>query len=148
MKSGKRIPVAMNLFHDLLLIIIGLAGGTVVGGGFVAFITVLDIVPRLAQVTRTPQMIALYEYSIGLGVLFFTWLDFRSLSLSMPGGFTLIVGLFMGVFVGLLAAALTEVVNVIPIMAKRLNMEGYLVYFLLAMALGKVAGSIAEWMFF
>ena len=93
-------------------------------------------------------MIALYEYSIGLGVLFFTWLDFRSLSLSMPGGFTLIVGLFMGVFVGLLAAALTEVVNVIPIMARRLNLEGYMVYFLLAMALGKVAGSIVEWMFF
>jgi stage V sporulation protein AB len=40
------------------------------------------------------------------------------------------------------------VVNVIPIMARRLNLEGYMVYFLLAMALGKVAGSIVEWMFF
>ena len=138
----------MNLLHDLILVIIGLAGGAVVGGGFVAFITVLDIVPRLAQVTRTPQMIANYEYSLGLGVLIFTWVDFRSLSLSLPGVFTIFIGLCMGIFVGLLAAALTEVVNVIPITARRLNMQAYLVYFLMAMALGKVTGSIVEWLFF
>lgn len=138
----------MNLIHDLILIIIGLSGGAVVGGGFVAFITVLDIVPRLAQVTRTPQMIANYEYSIGLGVLFFTWVDFRTLSLSLPGVFTIFIGLVMGIFVGLLAAALTEVVNVIPITARRLNMQAYIVYFLMAMAFGKVTGSIIEWLFF
>lgn len=138
----------MNLVHDLLLALIGLAGGVAVGSGFVAFITVLDIVPRLAQVTRTQSLIYVYEYVMGLGVLFFTWIDFRTLLFSLPGVFTVIIGLNMGIYVGMLAAALTEVVNVIPIIARRLNMQGYLIYFLAAMALGKVTGSLVEWFLF
>ncbi|MBA4600963.1 stage V sporulation protein AB [Thermoactinomyces mirandus] len=138
----------MNLVHDLLLVLIGLAGGVAVGSGFVAFITVLDIVPRLAQVTCTQSRVYLYEYVIGLGVLFFTWIDFRTLLLSLPHVFTAIFGLNMGIYVGMLAAALTEVVNVIPITARRLNMQEYMIYFLIAMALGKVTGSLVEWFLF
>jgi stage V sporulation protein AB len=54
----------------------------------------------------------------------------------------------MGIFIGMLAAALTEVVNVIPIMAKRLKMQVHLVYLIMAMTMGKVAGSLFEWLFF
>jgi stage V sporulation protein AB len=45
-----------------------------------------------------------------------------------------------------LAAALTEVVNVIPILAKRLRLEQWIAYLLLAMALGKMAGSLIQWL--
>ncbi|MNP59190.1 hypothetical protein D3C76_1541690 [compost metagenome] len=45
----------------------------------------------------------------------------------------------------MLAAALTEVLNVLPILAKRLHMQRYLFGFLLAMVFGKMAGSLFEW---
>jgi stage V sporulation protein AB len=148
MKSKKWGEVAMKFLSDLLLILIGLSGGVAVGGGFVAFITVLDIVPRLVQLTRTPRFVLFYEYAIIFGVVFFTWFDFRDGVFFLPRGFGGVIGLFMGVFVGMLAAALTEVVNVIPIMAKRLKMQVHLVYLIMAMTLGKVAGSLFQWIFF
>jgi len=55
-----------------------------------------------------------------------------------------IVGLFCGVFIGLLAAALTEVLNVLPVLAKRLGMRSYLFGLLLAMILGKMTGSLFD----
>jgi stage V sporulation protein AB len=58
------------------------------------------------------------------------------------------MGLLSGVFVGLLAAALTEVVNVLPILAKRIGMEPRIFWLLLAMMLGKVVGSLFQWIVF
>jgi len=52
--------------------------------------------------------------------------------------------LFCGVFIGLLAAALTEVLNVLPVLAKRLGMKPYLFGLLLAMILGKMTGSLFD----
>ena len=42
-------------------------------------------------------------------------------------------------------AALTEVLNVLPILAKRLRLTGYLFGLLMAMVAGKVAGSLFDW---
>ncbi len=51
-------------------------------------------------------------------------------------------------FVGMLAAALTEVVNVLPILAKRIGMDSYLMWLLVAIILGKVCGSLLDWLLF
>jgi len=51
-------------------------------------------------------------------------------------------------FVGMLAAALTEVLNVFPITAKRLRMEASVGCLLTAVVLGKVAGSLFDWIIF
>ena len=40
------------LGEAFLAAFIGLAGGIAVGSGMVAFLVVLDIIPRLAQITR------------------------------------------------------------------------------------------------
>ncbi|MBN2909765.1 stage V sporulation protein AB [Polycladomyces sp. WAk] len=131
-----------------LLIGIGFAGGIAVGSGFVAFITVLDIVPRLAQLSKTPDRIHAYESAIVAGAVTATWLDLRGWSFDGPIWLTAVVGLLAGCFVGLLAAALTEVINVLPILAKRLAMQDALLYLLMAMAMGKVAGSLFQWLMF
>lgn len=138
----------MDFYTDLLLIIVGLAGGIAVGSGFVAFITVLDIIPRLVQLSRGSRYIHHYEYAIVTGVLFFTVIDFNDWVILLPIGVTSIFGLFMGVFVGMLAAALTEVINVLPILAKRLQLQIHILTLLTAMALGKVMGSLFQWMIF
>lgn len=63
----------------------------------------------------------------------------------MPILFTSIYGVFAGVFVGTLAAGLTEALNVFPILAKRLNMDSKLIFLLMAMVLGKIIGSLLQW---
>lgn len=138
----------MTLLNNIILVIIGLAGGLVVGTGFVAFITVLDIIPRLTIITKTFRFVSWYEYMIVLGVLVFTWVDFRELIVKTNLLLLMPLGLFFGVFIGMLAAALTEVINVIPILAKRLNMARHIIYILMAMAFGKIAGSLFQWLFF
>ena len=137
-----------GLFVSFVLIFIGLAGGIAVGSGFVAFITVLDIVPRLAQLSRSAKVIHKYELAIICGVIAFTVLDFYTVILFVSSWVTIPIALFMGIFVGLLAAALTEVVNVFPILVKRLNMKEYLLIMLMAMALGKTCGSLFQFLIF
>ncbi|MCS1350846.1 stage V sporulation protein AB [Mechercharimyces sp. CAU 1602] len=135
----------MALLHNLLLIFISFAGGIAVGSGFVAFITVLDIVPRMARFSRSPKAIHRYEYAFVWGALVFTWLDFRDISLAFPVEVTILLGILAGCFVGFLAGALTEVVNVLPILSKRLRMERHVVTLLMAMVFGKVIGSLLQW---
>ena len=64
------------ILKGIALIFIGLAGGLAVGSGFVAFITVLDIIPRLAQMSKTEEKICTYENALIIGALVSTWIDF------------------------------------------------------------------------
>ncbi|MCR8642356.1 stage V sporulation protein AB [Paenibacillus sp. N1-5-1-14] len=127
---------------------IGLAGGIAVGSGMVAFLVVLDIIPRLMQVSKSFTSIRRYEEAVVIGSLLFTILDFEGVIFAFPRIMTGIFGLFAGCFVGMLAAALTEVINVLPILAKRVGLDSYMIWFLLAMILGKVCGSLLEWLVF
>jgi stage V sporulation protein AB len=136
------IQVAANL----TLVIIGLAGGLAVGSGIVAFLVVLDVIPRLAQLTRSYSHIYRYEVAVIMGTLAWSILDFGNWKLSLGVVGTVICGLASGCFIGLLAAALTEVVNVLPILAKRLHMMEYMKFLLTAMVLGKMIGSLFDWL--
>ncbi|SFX02741.1 stage V sporulation protein AB [Thermoactinomyces sp. DSM 45891] len=137
-----------HFLDSLILVFFGLAGGFAVGSGFVAFIAVLDIVPRLTHLTRSKSSIHWYEGAIITGTLVFTWLDLRNMTLGIPMWIILPLGVFMGIFVGMLAAALTEALNVFPILVKRMGMKESLLMFLMAMSLGKVIGSLLQWTYF
>lgn len=138
----------MNLINICILIVIGLAGGLAVGGGFVAFLTVLDIVPRLCQLTKTYRYIYVYQVSIIMGAICWIWIGFQDIHFKLSALLTIIYGLFAGIFIGMLAAALTEILNVLPILARRINVEHKIILLLLAMILGKVLGSLYQWIFF
>jgi len=135
----------MLILKDLVVIMIGLAGGLAVGSGFVAFITVLDIIPRLIQLSKGYKYISWFERALVVGVLGFAWIDVREIVFHFPQFIIVILGTFHGIFVGMLAAALTEVVNVLPILAKRLNMANAILFLLMAMVLGKITGSLIHW---
>lgn len=132
----------------LLTVLVGLSGGIAVGSGFVAFITVLDVIPRLAQLSSGQRFVKHYEWSLIAGAVFWTVMHQFDLAARLPGLFLLFYGLIAGIFVGMLAAALTEVLNVIPVLAKRIGMYEKIVVFLMAMALGKVLGSLFQWIYF
>ncbi|WP_027417240.1 stage V sporulation protein AB [Aneurinibacillus terranovensis] len=133
---------------NLVLILIGVSGGLIVGSGIVAFLTVLDLIPRLTQITKASPYILYFQWAVVSGATCFTVIDLFNLHMDLGNVWTILPGIFTGLFVGLLAAALTEVLNVIPILIKRLHMYEYLPAFIAALAFGKMAGSLFHWLIY
>lgn len=132
----------------LSILFVGLAGGFAVGAGFVAFLTVLGVIPRITQLTKTQSKIHFYEVGVIAGVVLGGWLSLNPSIFHIPVIFMSFFGLLSGIFNGMLAAALTEVLNVFPILAKRIGFQAKIIYLLMAMVLGKVFGSLFQWIYF
>ncbi|MES9684385.1 stage V sporulation protein AB [Bacillus sp. AFS001701] len=136
------------MIRELFIVFVGFSGGIAVGTGFVAFLSVIGIIPRLTQLTKTIKKIRAYEFAVILGALFGCWISLRNTVFNLPNIFSVFIGLLAGIFIGMLAAALTEVLNVFPILAKRIGIQKKIVYLLMAIALGKVFGSLFHWIYF
>lgn len=132
----------------LLIIFLGLGSGLAVGGGFVAFLAVLGIIPRLTQLTKTMKFIRFYEWGVVLGAVFGSWFTLNAHIFHLWDLVVLPVGLASGIFVGMLAAALTEVLNVFPILAKRIGIENKIVILVMAIVFGKIVGSLFQWIYY
>lgn len=136
-----------DLLHHLLLAFIAVAGGLAVGSGLVSLLIVFDLVPRLAQLARGYRQAHIYESALLCGALWFTLADFLDWQSPFELRWLLpLVGLFCGLFVGMLAAALTEVLNVLPILAKRLRLSRFIYALVWALVLGKIIGSLFDWL--
>ncbi|QDP40518.1 stage V sporulation protein AB [Radiobacillus deserti] len=129
-------------------ILIGFASGLIVGTGFVGFLTVLGIIPRLVQLSKTHNYMKIIELSVIFGALFGVYLAFTDIHFQASKPVIVIWGSLHGIFIGMLAAALTEVLNVFPLLAKRIGMEIHILWFLMAIVFGKIFGSIFQWVLF
>ncbi len=138
----------LTILTHLLEVLIGFSAGLAVGAGYVAFITILGIVPRLIQLSKTEMFLPIYTACILVGSLFGTYLSFTSVVWNNSVFFIAIWGLLQGIFNGMLAAALAEVLNVFPILYKRIGIEKYLLWLLMAIVFGKIAGSLFQWLYF
>jgi stage V sporulation protein AB len=132
----------------IAVMFVGLASGLAVGSGFVAFLTVLGIIPRLTQLSKTMKMIQHYEWSVVLGALTGVAASLRDPVLGVTPYIMIPLGLADGIFVGMLAAGLTEALNVFPVLAKRMGIDGKIIILIMAIVLGKIAGSIFQWVYF
>lgn len=130
------------------VIFVGIASGIAVGSGFVAFLTVLGIIPRLTQLTKTMKMIIWYQWSVVFGALIGGFISLRDPELFLSPYILIPLGVAGGIFVGMMAAALTEVLNVFPILAKRIGLEEKIIILMMAMVLGKIFGSLYQWIYF
>ncbi|WNS74097.1 stage V sporulation protein AB [Bacillus sp. DTU_2020_1000418_1_SI_GHA_SEK_038] len=138
----------MTTINVVIVVFIGLAGGLAVGSGFVAFLTIFGIIPRLTQLTKTMKMVRYYEWAIVLGAVIGAAATLWDPILAFTPYILLPIGLASGVFVGMVAAALTEVLNVLPILAKRIGVDGQIVILLMAIVFGKIFGSLYQWVYF
>lgn len=120
---------------------VGISFGVAVAAGLFAFITTVGVVTRLAAGTKTAKHVMLYETVAIVGMTVANLVDLYQWQ--FPGGtvFRAICGLFCGVFVGCLAAALAEVVNVFPVMVRRIKLTVGMAWLVLAFALGKGFGA-------
>ena len=127
--------------EKVFLVIMGFSSGTVVSAGIIAFITAMGIVPRMAERTQTKQYIRFYEDTILLGGIFAVAITLFEVQLNFH---PIVVGIYafaVGSFMGILAVALAEVLNVMPILMRRTRIIKGLPWLLFALTLGKVIGS-------
>ncbi|MGF7058608.1 stage V sporulation protein AB [Brassicibacter mesophilus] len=130
---------------NFVLATVALSGGVIVGSAAAAFVTLLDIVPRLAQLTDSAKQITLYEKVIVISMSFASFMTLLHKTIKINHLILVPIGLILGVFIGMLASALAEVLNVMPVLVRRFNMYGYIYPVLLSIALGKVVGSLISW---
>ncbi|CAB3391846.1 stage V sporulation protein AB [Kyrpidia spormannii] len=126
---------------------VGLAWGVTVGSGFLALLSVLDVVPRLVQLTRFKGGLLAYQWALIAGAFISTLSEIFPMPMSLSRWMAAAWGLFAGVFVGMVAGALTEVLNVLPILARRLRLERVLPLLVSAMVIGKMMGCLVNFLF-
>ncbi len=136
-----------TIFQKVLLTVLGAGAGFCVSGGVFTTMIAIGLVPRFAGKTHTAKHIFLYEEMAvcgtligGLATIFNPVLGIGE---RFPGIlFLMVFGFFAGIFVGCLALAIAEMLDSIPIFARRSRFRHGMGVAVLSMALGKAVGSI------
>lgn len=151
------------LLKKILLGVVGVAAGLGVSGGVFTTLMAIGLIPRFAGKTHTADHILLYEEMVicgtilgGLISVFFPFLKIYDwvmqvdvLSVMYPYislTFLCIYGMFAGIFVGCLALAIAEMLDSIPIFARRMKFRHGIGIVVLCMAIGKTVGSLLYFM--
>ena len=132
----------MEILKHSAAIVIGLASGLVIAGAVYAFLTIVGVVPRLAQKTYTTNNIRLYETALILGGIFGTLAMIFRFYLPIGHVGVVVISLANGIFIGCLAMSLAEVLNVIPILSRRVRIQRGMFFLVMAIAVGKLVGSL------
>lgn len=140
------------IFKMILICIMGFSAGLLVSAGVFTVLFVVGLVPRFAGKTNTARYELFYEECIIFGSLiacvFSVFPIEGSLGAMMTHGSFLcqvllvLIGIFAGIFVGCLAIALAEVLDGIPIFARRIKLKKGLDIAIFSVAIGKVTGSL------
>ena len=139
---------------------VSLSAGFLAAGGVFTVLITIGLVPRFAGKTHTGSKVVLYEEFVIAGTIIGCILsvfekNFQFGSFLLKNGFVseevwtilgnvilLIFGIFAGIFIGCFALAIAEMLNTIPIFARRVGFRHGLGIAILSMALGKLAGSL------
>ena len=152
------------LIKQFLLGVIGISSGLIVSAGVFTVLISVGLIPRFAGKMHVARKIFVLEEMVVAGTLiggFFSifgdWGQVGAFvrkhelfgSAATEGVwnlvgtvFLIVFGVFAGIFVGCLALAIAEMLNTIPIFARRIGFRHGLGIAILAVALGKLTGSI------
>lgn len=148
---------------QVVLSFFGFCFGLLVAGGVFTVMFVVGLVPRFACKTGTARYEILYEECIIAGTLlgcicsvftlpyaFGVLEQFGSTVVTIINqGLLIVIGSFSGIFTGCLALALAELLDSVPIFARRVKFKKNFKAVLWSIALGKMCGSLAYfWMGF
>ncbi len=128
--------------RHILLGIVGLSGGMIIASALVAFLIGLNIIPRYAGITHTAKHVMLYENCVIAGAIWGNILTVYPVTLPPGGWVPYVVGLFGGIFIGSWIIALTEVLDMIPIMSRMAGLKSGFAAIIILTALGKTIFSL------
>lgn len=141
------------VWQTILLWIMGISSGLMVSAGVFTVLFVVGLVPRFAGRTGTARCEIFYEECLIFGALLADVLSVYPVKGSLNGAaggaagivcaaLLVVIGVFAGIFVGCLSIALAEVLDGIPIFARRIRLKMGVSIAVLAVAVGKIAGSL------
>ncbi len=148
------------MIKSIGMLIMGAGAGLLSAAGVFTVLLAIGLVPRFAGKTHTAKYILLYEEMIVLGAItgcivsiFPSYCQFAGvLQDAFPQAQVLwqwagvlgqvVVGTFSGIFVGSLALAIAEMLDSIPIFARRVSLRHGIGIVILSMAIGKICGSL------
>jgi stage V sporulation protein AB len=129
--------------------IIGVSSGLMVAAGVFTVLFVVGLIPRFAGRTYTAKYELFYEECLVFGAIAGDVLSVFSITASIDflprivqTIILIIIGIFTGIFIGCLAIALSEVLDGIPIFARRVKLKKGVSIAVLAVAIGKLVGSL------
>ncbi|MGL4738325.1 MAG: stage V sporulation protein AB [Cellulosilyticaceae bacterium] len=137
----------MTFLSRAFCMVWGFSSGMIISTGIVAFITAIGIIPRLVM----KMQISKHVYAIGTTIIFAAtfgaiW-SMEGVSMPMPKFFIGIIAFGFGIFVGCLAIAVAEILNVMPVMDRRLHIKKGVGFFIIAFAIGKLLGALYYWQY-
>lgn len=124
-------------------LVFGAAAGVATTAGAFAFLMKIGVYPRMMGTSHTIRELGFYEWAIILGIICGgLYSTYPQLTLRVGYWFVVLWGLCAGIYVGCVAAALAEVLNVFPVLFRRLHVDRGIPYFMTMMALGKMSGAL------
>lgn len=130
------------LIRYVILAVTGFCGGVLVATGLFALITMLGIINRYAQDTKTAVDIMWYEECVIWGASLGSIIYIFDISLRVGNIGIAFFGLMGGIYAGCLSVALAEVIKAFPIMIKRINISRGIGTIILLFAISKGIGSL------
>ena len=140
-RKGKRKMYLESLWETTALFLLGLVSGIVIAGGLFAFVVKVGVITRLVTATRTARRIPLYEDVLVVGVTIANGVSLYTPIIRHTAFLLPFCGLFSGIYVGCLAVALAEVVNVMPVFARRVKLKYVMSLLIVGFAIGKMLGT-------
>lgn len=146
--------------RGIFMAVLGTSYGLLAAAGVFTVLVAVGLVPRFAGKTHTAGKAVLYEEMVIFGTLtgcflsifsrysqFGAWWQARfpgQMDLLLRIGMLLqgVFGLFAGMFIGCLALAIAEMLDSIPIFARRISFRHGMGLAVLSMAAGKLCGSL------
>ena len=127
--------------HLLLGLAGAVAGGATAAGTF-AFVIIIGVIPRMiGKLGRAVDKMRFGTAIILGGIVGAVVSIFPDLRIPLGSPLLMVYGLCAGIFVGCISVALAEILNTFPILFRRLKIKEGLVWVMLSIALGKMAGS-------
>ncbi|MDF2802788.1 MAG: hypothetical protein K0S61_2691 [Anaerocolumna sp.] len=134
----------LMLIKTVFMFLFGMTAGVLIAAGMVAFITAIGVLTRLAIRTNTAKRLMLYEDIVVVGCTIGNIINLFKMRLPFGVIGLIIFGFFSGSFIGCLAVALEEVIQIFPIMTHRLKLKMGIPIIVLCLALGKGVGSFFQ----
>ena len=136
------------LIKQILFMFFCTIAGSAIAAGYVAFITLLGVFQKLIEKYKAAKYIKAVETTIIAGVTLFNLVSLYELTLPLGIWGLSIFNIIGGIFVGCLAGALAETLNIFPILSRRFKIRTWLPYVLIAAGIGKAIGSIIQLLYF
>ena len=148
------------MIKQVLLVVTGASYGLLAAAGVFTVLVAVGLIPRFAGKTHTARYVLLYEEMVIFGTLagcfvtvfpeYSQWgsylreqfPQYMRLWAAVGVGAQAIFGFFAGMFIGCLALAIAEMLDSIPIFARRISFRHGLGWAILGMAVGKLCGSL------